>query len=227
MWRISLEAPSTLTDVSSYVRPTVLEQTHRDADGAVIDYGNRWDGDAPAEDSYSVDSHPERFAPLHQIANALIDHLQRNYQVQVNDDLGCVQDLRHPPPKALRAVRLTSAATDAAALTFVFTDYPGVIVHAGLLHDFIYPACGCDACDETWQTVADQLEGDVQAVVSGGYREQVRGSAQEPWIWHQLITSDGVRSGGTDASADVGAHLRAAAARLETLPGRWAAWPRR
>ena len=43
----------------------------------VIEYGNRWAsrGGTPPEDSYSVDEHPERFAPLHTVAAALIDYL--------------------------------------------------------------------------------------------------------------------------------------------------------
>lgn len=91
--------------MSSYVRPAVAEQTYRDANGAVIEYGNRWGSEGPAEDFYSVDSHPERFAPLHQIADALIDYLQRNYQVEITDDVSCVQDVRYPPPDSQRAVR--------------------------------------------------------------------------------------------------------------------------
>jgi hypothetical protein len=223
------QARPTLICVSSYVRPVVVEQTCRDADSAVIEYGSRWGSEGPAEASYSVDSHPERFAPLHQIADALIGYLQRSYQVQVTDDLGCVQDLRRPRADALRAVRLVPAVADAAVLTFVFTAYPGVIVHAGLLHDFVYPACGCDACDETWQSVADELEWTVQDVVSGGYREEVRGMVREPWIWHRLIAQDGSHnaSGGTVADAGADAGLPAAAARLAELPGGWAAWPRR
>jgi hypothetical protein len=226
---IRSRARPTLTCVSSYVRPAVVEQACRDADGAVIEYGNRWGSEGPAEDSYSVDTHPERFAALHQIADALIDYLQRSYQVQVTDDLGCVQDLRRPRADALRAVRLVPAAADAAVLTFVLTAYPGVVVHAGLLNDFVYPGCGCDACDETWQSVADELEWTVQAVVSGGYREEVRGIVGEPWIWHRLMAEDGSHnaSGGTIADAGADAALRAAAARLAELPGGWAAWPRR
>lgn len=45
--------------------------------------------------------------------------------------------------------RLTLSDSAAAPLTFGFTSYPGLILHAGLLHDFAYPICGCDACDET------------------------------------------------------------------------------
>ena len=45
-----------------------------------------------------------------------------------------------------------------AALTFVYTSFPSVLVQAGLLHDFSFPSCGCDACDETWESSADGLE---------------------------------------------------------------------
>jgi hypothetical protein len=213
----------------SYVRPTVVAETYRDANGAVIPYGHRWGSDGPPEDTYSVDTHPERFAPLHRIADALIEHLRRDYLVEVTDDLSCALDLRRPWVGALRAVRVVPAAADAAALTFVFTAYPGVIVHAGLLHDFVLPGCGCDACDETWQSVADELESIVQTVTSGGYREEVRDGPQGPWIWSYLRAPDGSHnsSGGSDATGEEGADLRAAAARLAELPGGWAPWPPR
>lgn len=214
--------------MSSYVRPAVAEQTYRDADGAVIEYGNQWGVEGPPADRYSVDSHPERFAALHQIANALIDYLQEVYQVEITDDLSCARVFTHPPVDVLRAVRVEPASGDAAAMTFAFTGYPGVVVHAGLLHDFWYPACGCDACDETWQSVADELEWNVLAVVSGGYREEVRGSRREPWIAYELRSTDGSRrSGGSAASSDAGAQIRAAARRLTALPDGWAAWPPR
>ena len=57
--------------MSSYVRPLIEAPVFRDADGAVINYGSRWHG-SPPEDTYSVDTHPERFAPLHVVADALI-----------------------------------------------------------------------------------------------------------------------------------------------------------
>lgn len=41
----------------------------------VIDYGNRWGNDSPPEDTYSFDPHPQRFAPIHTIGEALIAHL--------------------------------------------------------------------------------------------------------------------------------------------------------
>ena len=215
--------------MSGYVRPAIADDTYRDGQGAVIEYGSRWGVDGPPEDSYSVVSHPQRFAPLHEVALALVDYLQRTYAVEVLDELSCLADLWRPRVNAVRAVRLTPATADAASMTFVLTDHPGVIVHAGLVHDFVYPVCGCDACDETWQSVADDLEHDVQAIVSGGYREEVRGGRGAPWIWTQLRAADGsqVRSGGAEATGQLGERLRAASARLAELPAGWAPWPPR
>jgi hypothetical protein len=217
------------SDVNGYVRPVVVEQTFRDSDGSVIDYGDRWDGEGPPSDSYSVDTHPERFAPLHTVAEALLEYLQSEYEVEVADDLSCADDLWRPGPSALRAVRITPAADNAAAMTFVFTDYPGIVVHAGLVHDFTYPICGCDACDETWDSVADDLEETVQAVASGQYREDIRRHYGSHWIWSQLTGPSGSSQGsGGSISVDDPALLRAASALLKALPnGSWEPWPRR
>ena len=40
---------------------------------------------------------------------------------------------------------------------------PGIYMQAGLLNDFQFPACGCDACDSTWAAEASELEQLVQA----------------------------------------------------------------
>ena len=215
--------------MTDFERPAVAEQTFRDATGSVIDYGSRWGDDSPPPDSYSVDTHPERFAPLHTVAEALLAHLRSEYEVEVTDDLSCADDLLRPHPAALRAVRATPAADDAATLTFVFTDYPGIVVHAGLLHDFSYPICGCDACDETWGSIADDLVDTVRAVVSGHYREYIRNADRSPWIGFDLgaPAGSGVRSGGAPGFEDT-ARLMAATALLEALPnGFWGPWPRR
>jgi hypothetical protein len=70
------------------VRPTVPEQVYRNDAGQVIDDGNRWRAEAPPEDASSVALHPERFAPLHQVADALIAYLAATYDVSVSD---CVE----------------------------------------------------------------------------------------------------------------------------------------
>jgi hypothetical protein len=68
--------------VSAYQRPSIDARVFRNADGLLIDYGNRWAG-SPPEDTYSVDTHPERFAPLHEVADALITHVCDSYDVEV------------------------------------------------------------------------------------------------------------------------------------------------
>lgn len=72
--------------MTAYVRPPILRQVFHDADGVPFEYGRRWDHlDGPPEDTYSVDSHPERFAPLADVAGALVRHLAVTYAVTVED----------------------------------------------------------------------------------------------------------------------------------------------
>ena len=153
--------------MSSYVRPLIEAPVFRDADGAVINYGSRWHG-SPPEDTYSVDTHPERFAPLHVVADALIAHLRETYDVEVDEGVEVAADLLRPAfHDVVRAVRIRPNDPKCASLTLVFTAYPGIYMHAGLLHDFHYPVCGCDACDSNWEAEADELEQRVFATVSG------------------------------------------------------------
>lgn len=197
----------------------------RDAAGTVIDYGRRWP-DSPPEDTYSVDTHPERFAPLHTVAAALIDHLRGTYDVAIDEDAATAADLLHPPPhEVVRAVRIRPNDPTGASLTFVFTAYPGVFMHAGLLHDFHYPVCGCDACDSTWRAEADELERQVLAVVDGRYREAIE-CGLRPWIQHAFAYPDGASSGRSRSQDLPAGRLRIARRILRDLSQGWAAWPR-
>ncbi|HYI32993.1 MAG TPA: DUF6226 family protein [Glaciibacter sp.] len=210
-----------------FVRPDVPPQVFRDAGGAVITYGERWAGASPPDDSYSVVSNLERFAPLHVVAEALIRYLTATYDAEVSEDPAFAADLMHERHDVIRAVRVTPRERDAARLTFVFTSFPSVIIHAGMLHDFLYPVCGCDACDETWERLADEMAWQVLAVVAGRYREYVRWG---PTVGMSLQAVDG--SGGTSGeslAADLPTKLPSkrladAEARLNELPGTWLPW---
>jgi len=212
--------------MSSYVRPSVDAPVFRDADGQVIDYGNRWHG-SPPEDTYSVETHPERFAPLYAIADALIAHLRENYDAEIDEDAATAADLMRPAfHDVVRAVRIRPNDPACAPLTFVFTTYPGISVHAGLLHDFPHPICGCDACDSNWQVEADDLEQLVFSVVAGTYRETVERGIR-PWVeYAYTYPDDGARSGRSRARDYPAERLRAATHLLRDLPDGWAAWPR-
>ena len=210
--------------VSTYVRPPIDDPVFRDAGGAVIDYGNRWPG-SPPEDTYSVDTHPERFAPLHRVADALLAHLRAVYDVETDEDSSAASDLLRPGYfEVVKAVRIRPKDPACATLTFVFTSYPGLYVHAGLLHDFPYPVCGCDACDATWTAEADELERQVLAVVAGQYRESIE-RGRGPWAEYAVRHPDGASSGRSRAQ-DLPAERRAQARRvLRKHPDGWAAWP--
>ncbi|WP_237704706.1 DUF6226 family protein [Nesterenkonia sp. F] len=93
-----------------------------------------------------------------------------------------------------------------------------------MLHDFLHPACGCDACDSTWDAEADELEQQVLAVVTGQYRETIDRGFRS-WVAYELAYPDGARSGRSRARHIPSHRLRAAAPTLRSLSGRWAAWP--
>lgn len=209
--------------MSPHARPSVADRVFRDAHGSIIDYGNRWP-DSPPEETYSVDTHPERFAPLHTVADALIAHLRDAYDVEILEKLSLTEDLLRPAYfEVMKAVRIRPSDPACAALTFVFTAYPGLYVHAGLLHDFHYPVCGCDACDTTWVAEVEGLEQLVFAVVGGHYRELV---GHEPWVGFALTFPDGAASGRSRAEDVPVERVEAAMPTLRALDDGWASWPR-
>lgn len=196
--------------MTSYARPSIDALEFRDSGGEVIDYGHRWDG-SPPENTYSVDTHPERFAPLHAVADALIAHLRDTYDVDIDEGAEVAADLLHPSyHDVVRAVRIRPNDPACASLTLVFTAYLGIYMHAGLLNDFHYPVCGCDACDSNWEGEADDLERQVLAVVAGRYRETVELRELDPWIGYAFTYPDGARSSGSREQGMSPERLRAA-----------------
>ena len=123
-------------------------------------------------------------------------------------------------------MRLSPSDQAAASLTFAFTTYPGVLVHAGVLHDFPYPTCGCDACDETTLDQVQDLEDLVFAVVAGHYKETYVPGADLPVRF--TVESDGGHRGQQSSTDGYPAQsLAAAQTRLRQLPTGWAPWPTR
>ncbi|MFR9722806.1 DUF6226 family protein [Streptomyces sp. MS19] len=155
--------------MAAYARPALALPVLRDAAGAVIPYGDRWDWDeGPPERYYSVTEHPERFAPLLTVAEALTAHLTAEYDATAREG----EERRHG--ERVRTVTLTPAAPDAAALTFTFTGFPSVTLHAGRYFAAAFPDCGCDACDDSVEALAGELEWQTLAVAAGRLRETLR-----------------------------------------------------
>ncbi|MGO4103161.1 DUF6226 family protein [Leifsonia sp. YAF41] len=208
-----------------YARPPIRTPSFRDASGDVINYGHRWADGMPPEDSYTVVSNLDRYAPLHVVAEALIEHLERRYLVTVSHDLANAADILHHRDDILRVTKLTPMNVDAAALTFVFTAFPSVIVHAGALLDLLYPVCGCDACDEDVVRLATDLEWQSLAVTAGNFQERYRPGAT-PWFGFSLNAVDGSGgTGGDSAVEQLTAARRAMATELLlAAPNGWTAW---
>jgi hypothetical protein len=217
------EAPA----LPGFVRPDVEPLTYRDANGAVIPYGNHWPDHQPAQDRYSVTAHPERFQPVHTVAAALIDYLVATYDVVALEDTTAVADFVYPQDAPLRVVRLQPSNPDSAALTFAFSDYPDVSAHAGVTGDVLFLDCGCDACDETWESVADEMEAKVGSVVNGGFTEKV-GAGDDPVHKLDFDGNDGHGASASWSSADEAVLHRVLEQGL-TLPWNktWLPWPRR
>lgn len=206
-----------------YLRPAIAAPPFLDDEGR--QYGDRRTDMSPPENWYSVVSHPERFAPLHTVGDALIAWLVDEFDAVVEETPKAAGDLLHPPADIVRAVRVTPATEVAAPLTFVFSPFPGILLHAGFLFEDRYPSCGCDACDEEWESTAMELERAVGAVVGGGFSEGFAPDAELP-VWFRFARPDGGRSG----SARADAYPAELLARLRPLltPARvWSPWPRR
>ncbi|MBT2250295.1 hypothetical protein JHV56_16470 [Arthrobacter sp. BHU FT2] len=212
----------------SYVRPALPVDTYDSEDGTAIPYGHRWGGDGPDPDSYSVNSHPERFTGLHLVARTLIDYLADVYDVEVHEDKAMAADMMIEAREVVAAVKLTPRISTAASLTFILTGYPGVVVHAGVLHDFPFPVCGCDACDETVLTEANRLERLVLSVAAGGYAERYP-VGRRRWRECALTAFDGTgsESGKGDPGPIDAARLHEAEVRLRDVQDGWRPWPLR
>lgn len=212
----------------AYRRPHLPKAVFLDDHGKVIPYGERWGCFGPPEDSYSAESHLERFAPLHSIADALVDYLVREYDVAADWDAAHSAGLLRSRDDVVRAIRLTPVGPGTAPLTIVYTAYPGIVVHAGVLHDFAYPSCGCDACDETASSESSRLESMVLSVAAGGYAERYP-IGRDRWAGYALVAADGSghESGQGEIGPLSGARLIQAAYALEPIPAGWRPWPRR
>jgi hypothetical protein len=207
--------------MSEYRRPSLVVATYRDEAGLPINYGHRWAG-SPPEDAYSRVSDSQRFAPLHVVADSLVEWLQANFDVKVEESLTVADDLLHSQSDIIRAVRVSPQDRAAAPLTFVLTKFPGVLLHAGALHDYHFPSCGCDACDDDIEDLAEQLEWTVRAVIAGDYLERlVRGDV---WVFHRLEGTEGDTRSGQIRVSELPQEKVKRAHLVLPASGRWSAW---
>ncbi len=134
--------------------------------------GSRWGPDGPPPEAYGRATDQQRFAAVVAEADRLVADLERRYDVRVD------RSASWPVPEPLvrggveRVVRLAPAA--GAPLVLAVTGLPGVLGWSGSWSDDgVFPACGCDACDETADDVVEHLRGWVASVVLGRSTERL------------------------------------------------------
>lgn len=122
----------------------------------------------PSDDAYGRVTNPERFRVLHGVASALLDDLTTEYDVErqvIRDNVLAPED---------QTVERLVPTGGGAPVTLGFTSLPGLMVRFGDCYVEGFPSCGCDACDEQPQSVADELAARVAAVVAGQFSEHLR-----------------------------------------------------
>lgn len=196
-----------------FIRPVLPTPEFRDDGGILIEYGRRWSGPAP-EEAYSRVSHPERFAPLLLVVDALVDHLAASYVVDV---------ARRTDPEGTLFVQLHPSTGAPATIT---ATVEGVRVDAGALFRETVPDCSCDACDESAETEAGRLEETLLSIAAGGFRELFP-LGHRGWAHIDLLTVDGGgrSSNGPPAPDLTIAQLEEVTEKLRGLDdGWWPAW---
>jgi len=191
---------------ADYRRPDLRVAEYLDARGEPIPYGHRWGSGQPPENTYSVVTHPERFAPVLEVARALAGYLSEHYEMTSSQD-----DWLHLEPAVGAPLRFR--LEEGGEVT-------GVTIGAGLLAERRYPSCGCDACDEDVAFLLEDMENLVFAVVQGDFAEWRQGR----WIHHGLHLGGALSesAGQKVVDREQWARIKAAA---KALPGRYPAWP--
>ena len=135
---------------------------------------SRWGREGPPEEAYGRVTNPERFAPLHDAALESIDRLETDFDVDRVEGYGLDEELEGTRGLARPSVKLRPTDRDAAPITMVFSDFPGLFVRIGRWTNELLPVCGCDACDETAESAIESLTEKVDWVTANGFRETVQ-----------------------------------------------------
>ena len=123
--------------------------------------------------AYGRVTNPERFATLHDAVHELVASLRQRFDVLV---VPMEPEGDDPCPKVLSTVRV-SPRNDGASVTISLTSFPGLYVRFGAKHTERFPDCGCDACNEQIEELAENLREKVLAVAAGRFSETDGGYA--------------------------------------------------
>ena len=123
----------------------------------------------PEDLAYGRVTNPQRYLPVVEAARALISQLGQAFDAAVTEDGDSPFDDR--PGLVRETIRVEPRS--GAPLTFLLTEFPGVLVRAGRWSMEAFPTCGCDACDESPEDLIEELHRLAQAVTEGKYEESL------------------------------------------------------
>jgi len=129
----------------------------------------------PPEDAYGQVTDAHRYHGLVDTAEQVIEALIATYQVEVKHGGAELDPKLCEGLPVDRVVQFEPGQDDAAPLTIVLTTFPGVALRAGRWQTALYPACGCDACDELPDELAEDLARVMHAVAAGQLLEELSG----------------------------------------------------
>lgn len=136
------------------------------------------------DSAYGRVTNPERFAALHRATDALVADLRQRFDVLVEP---VAPEGGNVTSGLISAVRV-SPSNGGAAVTITLTGFPGLHVRFGAKHTEAFPQCGCDACEEQPDQLADDLRRKVHCVAQGRFSEPPGG--------YEFSFDDGGQSGG-------------------------------
>ena len=170
---------------------------------------DRWGPDGPPPEAYSRVTDPQRYVALHDVADRLVTVLAERYDVALTDEPA-------DGAREVRAVRLHPRSGGGADLVVVHTDL-GVRLRAGRWAEESFPHCGCDACDEEPEDLAEELAEYSTDVVRGRLTEELTSGSRKGTLAVRRPRSGGTRS------------LRRDEVRRLGPPGRheWSPWTER
>jgi Family of unknown function (DUF6226) len=182
------------------------------------------DSRTPAH-AYGRVTNRNRFAVLHDVAAVLLERLERDLEVQRQTGYGLDLELEDACPPAHPTVRFSPLAVNAAPLTVTFTSFPGLHVRFGLWCTRAFPACGCDACDETGDELTEALTSAVESLVHGRFREEISiASPEAAWYEWKFWANSSKSSSISRLDPE---HARRLLSGSDKSVYDWAPWPRR
>ena len=182
----------------------------------------------PPEEAYGRGTDAERFRPLHSATLQLMGRLEADFDVERVEGYGLDEELESRVGLARASVRLSPVDPEAAPITVVFSDFPGLRVRFGRWHIEPVPDCGCDACGGSAEEEIGQLTEMVDVVTAGGFREAVQcplvPAIGNGWLEVKFRSSVYKRSGRSRIDGTLACRMSGGRRRLELD---WKPWPRR